>query len=120
LSTARHGLEQGKEVFAVPGNITSLLSVGANRLIRQGATPFLEFNDIIEVLAPEKLEQAKLVFGENEVQNKIIAAISAGLRDGEEIMSAAGLSAAEFFSEMTMMEINGVVRALGANCWVLK
>ena len=47
LITARHALEQGRDVFAVPGNIDSPLSIGPNRLLQDGAIPVLETDDII-------------------------------------------------------------------------
>lgn len=48
LITAGTALDQGREVMAVPGNITSSRSVGANRLIRDGAAPLLEPADLLE------------------------------------------------------------------------
>jgi DNA processing protein len=48
LITAGTALDQGREVMAVPGNITSSVSVGANRLIRDGATPLLEPGDLLQ------------------------------------------------------------------------
>jgi DNA processing protein len=50
LITAKFALEQGREVFAVPGNITSVQSKGTNRLIKEGANPFISFEDLSEVL----------------------------------------------------------------------
>jgi DNA processing protein len=47
LITAGTALDQGREVMAVPGNITSSVSVGTNRLIRDGATPLLEPSDLL-------------------------------------------------------------------------
>jgi DNA processing protein len=47
LITAASALEQGKDVMAVPGNITSPCSVGANRLIRDGAEPLLDAGDLL-------------------------------------------------------------------------
>src|SRR3954470_14202067 len=47
LITAEFALEQGREVMAVPGNITSVVSVGTNRLLRDGATPLLESTDLL-------------------------------------------------------------------------
>jgi DNA processing protein len=47
LITAGTALDQGREVMAVPGNITSAVSVGTNRLIRDGATPLLEPADLL-------------------------------------------------------------------------
>lgn len=48
LITARLAMEQGRDVFAVMGNITSPYSQGANKLIKDGAIPVTEFTDIIE------------------------------------------------------------------------
>ena len=53
LITADFALELGREVFAVPGEITSGLSKGTNDLIRQGATPLLAAQDVLEVLGLE-------------------------------------------------------------------
>lgn len=52
LITAKHALEQGKEVFSVPGSITSELSDGTNKLIKDGAKIVTSADDIIEELAP--------------------------------------------------------------------
>jgi DNA processing protein len=48
LITAGTGLDQGREVMAVPGNITSPVSAGTNRLIRDGAAPVLEPADLLQ------------------------------------------------------------------------
>ena len=48
LITAGTALDQGREVMAVPGNITSAVSVGSNRLIRDGAAPLLEPEDLLQ------------------------------------------------------------------------
>jgi DNA processing protein len=48
LITAGTALDQGREVMVVPGNITSASSVGANRLIRDGAAPLLSSDDLLE------------------------------------------------------------------------
>jgi len=49
LITADFALEDGREVFAVPGEITSMLSTGTNRLLRQGATPLTSTEDVLEL-----------------------------------------------------------------------
>lgn len=48
LITANHALEQGKDVFAIPGPINSIFSKGTNKLIRDGAIPLLDIDDILE------------------------------------------------------------------------
>lgn len=50
LITARHALDQGREVMALPGPVTSPTSWGPNRLIRDGAIPILEVDDVFEGL----------------------------------------------------------------------
>ncbi len=121
LNTARHALEQGKEVFVIPGNITSPLSAGCNALLKQGATPVTCADDILEVIAPELLRpQAQLALGNNPLQTQIIQLLQSGIRDGDELQIQSDGSAGEFASELTMMEIDGTVRSLGANQWTLR
>ena len=121
LSTAARALEQGKEVFVVPGNITSPLSAGCNQLLRQGATPVTRVEDILEVIMPSEIEnQLKIPLGDNEYQAKIIELLSSGIRDGEELQHASQLDTSTFSSELTMLEIDGVVRALGGNQWTIR
>jgi len=55
--TAKLAIDQGREVFAVPGNITSKLSWGPNLLIKQGARLVQDWNDVISELPPESRRQ---------------------------------------------------------------
>ena len=124
LNTAAHALEQGREVFAVPGDITRPLSQGCNRLIRQGATPLLGINDALDVLFPPKrkvkLAQTALSVGDSPAETAILQLLAAGIRDGEHIMAQSGLNVAEFSQTLTLLEIKNRVLALGANQWMLK
>jgi DNA processing protein len=56
LITADFALEEGREVFAVPGEITSSLAAGTNRLLRAGATPLTSAGDVLEALGVERPE----------------------------------------------------------------
>lgn len=134
LNTAAHALEQGREVFAVPGDITRPLSQGCNRLIRQGATPLLGVNDVLEVLFPaprrKPTQQTLIPMGDSPMETAILQLLASGVQDGEQILReiAGGLeleepnlpSVSEFNQTMTLLEIKNQVVALGANRWMLK
>jgi DNA processing protein len=121
LSTVMHALEQGREVFVVPGNITSPLSAGCNNLIKQGAHPITSANDVLEIIAPELLRpQTFLPLGSTPLESKVIELLQSGIRDGDELQMASGINVREFSQTITMMEISGTIRALGGNQWTLK
>lgn len=118
LATATHALEQGKEVFAVPGNITSPLSAGCNALIKQGARPYTKVEDVLEVVTPHLLEpQMSLPIGRTAHESKILELIHQGTRDGDQLQQHSGLGVSEFSQTLTLMEIGGLIRSLGANQW---
>lgn len=120
LNTAAHALEQGRELFAVPGNITSPLSAGCNALIKQGAFPITSTKDVMNVIAPQlSLTQSRLPLGNTPLEAAIIKLIHAGIRDGDQLLQKTEASAIEFSQTLTLMEINGTIRALGANMWTL-
>ena len=125
LNTAAHALAQGKDVFAVPGNITSPYSQGCNKLISQGAFPYTEPDDVLRILFPEdytrqyKTLKSKGLIGDNDIETKILRAIAAGARNGEQIMEISKLPAEVFNQAATILEIKGRLRSLGANNWSL-
>ena len=123
LNTAAHALSQGRDVFAVPGNITSPLSAGCNALLKQGAYPATESKDILQIIAPEQLkksDQSQLPLGSSPEETIIINLIASGVRSGDQLQQQSGLSASNFSTALTMLEINGVIKPLGANNWMLK
>ena len=125
LNTAAHALDQGKEVFAVPGNITNPYSQGCNKLIQQGANPYTGPDDLLRLLFPEAYVKKRkkpgqtLLFGDTEEETAILRALAEGLRNGEDIIKVLNISVSEFNQIMTLLEIRGVVRSLGANNWSL-
>ena len=121
LNTAMYALEQGKEVFVVPGNITSTLSVGCNALLKQGATPVTCAEDILQIIAPGlQTTQHRLALGSNETETIIIQQLQAGLRDGDEIQRVTGIDPTDMSIALTMLEIAGTIKPLGANQWTLR
>jgi len=120
LATVAHALEQNREVFAVPGNITSPMSVGPNRLIEQGAHPATSAEAILRVIAPHLVEaQTTLNLGSNPMEILLIDLLRSGIRDGEVLQQASKLGVSDFSQTMTMLEIQGIIRGLGANQWTV-
>lgn len=121
MHTAGFALDYGKPVMAVPGAITNSMSSGTNNLIVTGARLIRHAADVLDeigVSAPSAA-QAVLPFGSTPQEAVIIKLIAQGLRDGEEIQKISQLPPAAFSQALTMLEINGVVRALGGNQWAL-
>lgn len=119
LHTARFALEQGKDVLAVPGNITSPTSAGTNNLIRTGATPITCTEDILHVLGIESFQTKLKPKGDTPEQQVILDLLSTGEDDGGAMLALSRLEVTAYNQALTMLEITGKVRALGSNKWAL-
>lgn len=120
LHTARFALEQGKDVLAVPGDITSPESVGTNNLIKSGATPVTSYLDVLHVLGlTDHQTPASEIRGRNRYEQRVLDLLLQGIRDGEKLLKQSQLSVSDFNQVLTMLEIGGKIRALGANQWAL-
>lgn len=120
LHTARFALELGIPVFAVPGPITSATSEGTNNLIKAGATPVTSVEDIFNAmnwsLAGDNSAETTAA---TEEEKTILELIKHGVSDGAALLEASGLPAAKFNQTLTMLELTGRIRPLGANNWAL-
>jgi DNA processing protein len=103
LITADFALDEGREVFAVPGEITSSLSAGANALLRLGATPLTAAPDVLESLGIERPETAPLQL--DEVATSLLDRLPAGVDD---LVRATGLTAAQVAAALAELELAGV------------
>jgi DNA processing protein len=118
LHTARFALEQGKTVMAVPGNITSPTSEGCNNLIKSGAIPVTNADDVFFALKINRAKQKESrVFRGSPEEEKILALIKEGMHVQEDLALAANLDGAAIGSVITTLEINGHIRSLGAGQW---
>jgi DNA processing protein len=119
LHTARFALEQGKEVMAVPGNINSVTSEGTNNLLRSGATLVTSVDDVLASLHLSPASTTVTRQGDTPAEQAIIDALKNGVTDGNQLQLKTELSIDLFNQSLTMLELNGVVRSLGANQWTL-
>ncbi len=108
LITADFALELGREVFAVPGEITSGLSKGTNDLIRQGATPLLGADDVFEALGLERAPPAAPASLSPEA-GAVLAVLADGAAALDELARATGLGSPEVAVALTELELAGLV-----------
>jgi DNA processing protein len=106
-------------VMAVPGNITSQYSVGPNNLIRNGAIPITSSTDILSQLGFQARE-AVPVPAKSAEEATILNLLSTGPGNSEDLIERSGLTAAQFANIISLMEITGKVRNLGAGQWVVR
>lgn len=122
LVTASYALEQGREVFAVPGNITAQGSNGTNRLIQDGAHPALAAQDVLDVLKLDRITQfvearasLPVLGGDGEV---VLRQLSAEPLHIDELTRQCGLPVSRVSSILTMLELRGMIRQVGRMTYV--
>ena len=109
LITADFALELGREVFAVPGEITSALSAGTNDLLRQGAAPLLAAADVLAALG---LEPAPRRAGAvSETAAIVLAEVTDAACDVDGLVRATGRSTGEISAALVELELAGLVTA---------
>ena len=119
MNTASHALEQGKDVYAVPGPITSPMSAGCNALIAQGAAPIVNIEQFVDQLLPKVSAKQLTILAETKEEQTILDLLVRGVSDGDELQVESRLDPALYSQTMTMLELRGIVHPLGANRWGL-
>lgn len=122
MITADYAAEQGREIFAVPGNISSSNSAGPNQLIQQGAKLATTIGDILEELnltmVAEQAE-AREVIPDNDTEAVLLKHLSTEPVHVDELGRASGLPINEVSSALTLMELKGKVRQVGGMQYVV-
>lgn len=141
LRTVNHAIEQGRDIFAVPGDITSSMNMGTNRLLREGAKPVFNAMDVLEEYAerfpdlldidriettlktevqrsksaPKKAQTFEKPIISQKISDKarlVCDAFNKEIMQADELILSTGLSAVEFMSAMTELELLGVIEPL--------
>jgi DNA processing protein len=127
LITAGTALDQGRDVMAVPGPITSRTSGGTNALIRDGAYPLLELNDLFQFYTEAKADAVPARTLERQLppdldpqERSLAELLSAGERQLDALALSARRSVADVLSLLASLEIQGLVERKPGNVFELK
>lgn len=121
LHTVRHAMEQGREVFAVPGRVDSLASEGCHDMIRDGATLVRTVDDVLEALgplvAPVATGARETVSHPRELslsahEREILNLVGTDPQHIDEVLGAAGMEASRVLATLTVLEMKRLVRRL--------
>ena len=110
LITAECAQEQGKEVYSIPGNITSPGSLGTNKLIRDGAVPLINFDELFEDLglskSNKKIDQIFL----SKTESRVLEVVKGGSELSiEQIRHIIDIDLAEINAIITILEMKGLI-----------
>lgn len=119
MHTARYALEQNKNVMVVPGNIYSAGSAGINNLIKtSGAGAVTEPADVLNVMGLMHHDTGhREIKGSNDSEQAVLDLMLGGISDGHKLLEKSRLDVSLFNQTLTMLEISGKIRPLGANHW---
>jgi len=129
LITASLAVDQGREVFAVPGEVGSSRSRGAHRLIRQGAKLVESVDDIIEEIAPQlvrpsggagKTEARQLPQNSSAAVQKVFALLQERSLQIDEIIENSGLVSAQVLGILLDLELQGYLRQLPGKVYTVE
>jgi len=116
LITAGFANDQGRDVFAVPGNVLSPVSRGTNRLIQNGAYALVSPQDVLDVLDLSQLDNIKTareILPADATEAKILQVMSYEPIHIDEICHGVNLAVETVSAALTMMELKGMVQHVG-------
>jgi DNA processing protein len=114
LITARYALEQGREVFAIPGSIHSPLSKGCHLLLKQGAKLAESSQDILEELGVAISERDRNADADDQLAQEypLLASLGFDPLDFDELCQRNGLTPESASAMLLTLELEGVVSRL--------
>jgi DNA processing protein len=131
LITARLAAEQGREVFSVPGRIDAVTSQGTNVLIKNGAKPVFDIDDILEEFVEKintdkkekqisKNDKQPKVCGLSVSEEKIFASLNEEPYTVDEIVNVSSVSINDVWSNLVNLELKGLVKRLPGSRFIRK
>lgn len=119
LITARLAAEQGREVFALPGNVDSTRSQGTNKLLYDGATLIRDGRDVLEFLSitPKTSREKAEIILDKELK-KVYSLLEDGEKSFDELVERSGMSPADLSAALTELELRNVVTRVGAGSFM--
>ncbi len=118
LNTVAWATDQGRVVFAVPGNITSQQSLGINRLLREGARPLLAVDDVLQELGVARRAEERSKVEVAAEERPVLDFLTAEPAHVDEICEGLGVPMAGLLSILMQLEIKGLVRQLPGKFFV--
>lgn len=122
LNTANHAIEQGKELFVVPGNITSIASKGTNKLIEELPDSYtIDPKHVLKVLNIESInkETIQKIKEVSENEKIILSFLYEKEMEFDELLCKTNMESKTLISLLTIMEINGLIKKLPGNIYSL-
>jgi DNA processing protein len=118
LITAEAALDQGREVFAVPGNIYNPTSRGTNQLIQDGAKLVITVSDILDELdikqeSVQTQAMAERIAPASPTEARLLEHLTADPLHVDDIARLCGLPIAMVTSTLTVLELKGLARSVG-------
>lgn len=121
--TINYALEQGRETFAVPGELFRRESRGANKLIQEGGAKLVtRVEDILEELNLQMVaehQEVRAVAPETESEARLLRHLSSDPVRIDELTHQTGLAIAEVSSRLALMELKGIVRQVGGMNYII-
>lgn len=116
MITADFAVEQGREVFAVPGNVFAPHIQGPNRLIQNGAHPLLDPQEILDILDLTRVvehQDARVVLPANATEAQLFEVLGHEPLHVDEIRAQTDLPIEQVTATLALMELKGMVRQVG-------
>ena len=122
LITADLALEQGKEVYALPGPVTSLLSKGCHRLLQQGAGILISPEDLLDEMNIQRPKDLQII-NKNEkmletTENLVYSCLDFTPRGVNGLSERTGLPARKVLELLISLELKGMVKEISKNYYI--